>query len=1132
MKRFFKWILFIVLIFALAATAFACNKKVDEPETPPHTHTFGEWTIVQDSTCTVTGTKKRVCPCGEEETDTIALKPHSFGEWMTVTAAACVTDGEKKRVCSVCGQEEKEPIPAVGHVYPEWLSDENGHWRICSVCEERHDDGTHTYVDGACSVCGYLEQVPYTDGIELKLAEDGKSYIVSAYTGENTEIVIPSAYKGLPVTAIAKNTFYGKPITSAVVPGSVKELTQAFYYCPELISITLGEGISVIGDYAISYCTKLTTVTLPSTVKTISNYAFYNDPALTSVTLNEGLEHIKESAFRQSGVTSLTVPSTLKSISKLAFYACAGLTAVDFGTASVEIGEQAFQSCTALVSLNFERSPAVLQANAFYGCNAITEINTGAVKDINGAFYKCSGITKVTLESRLQTMGENAFRECPNLSSVKILSSALETVGENAFYKCTKLKTVEFANGLKEIGASAFCETALGSVTLPDSVKIIGSYAFAANASMTRLDMGDGVEKIGMCAFRNCTNLATIIASDSIKIIDRYSVSSSKPAVWAFDGTAWYDNQSDGLVYIGKVLYRVKGSLSDTEVVVKNGTISIAEAAFRETAVTSVSLPDTLTYIGKDAFNRCASLVTVNIPSSVNEIGTSAFTGCSALTSVSFNAEIIGTSAFSSCDKLTTVNLGHRLKEIGDNAFKYTPVAEISLPSGVESIGAEAFSNSNVTGALSIPGTVSAIGKGAFNNNPLMTSLTVGEGVESIGAEAFNKCSALENISLPSSIVSMGENVFKGTAWLAAQTDTAPIYVGSVLYSYKSSTDKGTELRIKDGTKVIAKGAFTISGYADFNSLYIPASVVRIEEGAFRYRSLLTHITVDTNNSVYYSANNCVIEKTTKTLVLGCRNSIIPNDGTVTKIGKYAFDGTGPDKMVLPDSVETIDEYAFRESLIKNFVSGSGLRTIESNAFIESKLVSLKLVEGVENFGSYAFNDCRQLVTVEIPSTAKSRYSGIFKGCINLFHIRNLSERKETSPASKYGEVLTSADAEFTNALTVDDNGVYILTVGDKKYFVGYDGGKSEVDLTSYGIYGVYDYCLFQRSDVTTIKLPSTVKEIGLYAFAKIGSDKVVYYNGTQAQWAEVTLSNRWNFDSKLHKCTIRCTDGDIEQTV
>ncbi len=1110
MKRFFKWTLFIVLIFALAATAFACKPKVDEPETP-HVHAFGEWTIVRDSTCTVTGTKKRVCPCGEEETDTIALKPHSFGEWMTVTAAACVTDGEKKRVCSVCGQEEKEPIPAVGHVYPEWLSDENGHWRICSVCEERHDDGTHTYVDGACSVCGYLEQVPYTDGIELKLAEDGKSYIVSEYTGESTEIVIPSAYKGLPVTAIAKNTFYGKAITSVVVPGSVKELTQAFYYCPELISITLGEGISVIGDYAISYCTKLTTVTLPSTVKTISNYAFYNDTALASVTLNKGLEYINEGAFYKcTALESVTLPGSVKGIGTKTFYQCTALTTVDFGTASVEVGEQAFNGCTSLSTLNFERSPAILQANAFYGCNAITEVNTGAVKEINGAFYKCTGLTKVTFGAGLRTIGVNAFRECSNLTSVKILSTVLETVGNNAFYACAKLE----------------------SVTLPDSVKTIGSYAFAANTAMTRFDMGDGLEEIGMCAFQNCTNLATIVASDSIKIIDRYSASSSKPAVYAFDGTAWYDNQADGLVYVGKTLYRVKGTLSDTAVVVKSGTISIAEAVFRETEITSVSLPDTLIYIGKDAFYRCTSLTSVNIPSSVSEIGAAAFSGCSVLTSVSLNAEIIGASAFSSCDKLTTVNLGHRLKEIGDNAFKYTPVAEISLPSGVESIGAEAFSNSNVTGALSIPGTVAAIGKGAFNNNPLMTSLTIGEGLKCIGSEAFNKCSALESVVLPSSIESMGEKVFKDTAWLAAQTDVAPIYIGSVLYSYKSTTDKGTELRIKDGTKVIAKGAFTISGYADFNSLYIPASVVRIEEGAFRYRSLLTHITVDPNNAVYYSANNCVIEKTTKTLVLGCRTSVIPNDGTVTKIGKYAFDGTGPDKMVLPDSVEIIDEYAFRESLVKNFVSGSGLRTIESNAFIESKLVSLKLVEGVENFGSYAFNDCRQLVTVEIPSTAKSRYSGIFKGCINLFHIRNLSERKETSPASQYGEVLTSADAEFTNVLTVDDNGVYILTVGDKKYFVGYDGGKSEVDLTSHGIYGVYTYCLYGRSDVTTIKLPSTVKEIGLYAFAKIGSDKVVYYNGTQAQWAEVTLGNRWNFDSNLHKCTIRCTDGDIEQTV
>ncbi len=294
--------------------------------------------------------------------------------------------------------------------------------------------------------------------------------------------------------------------------------------------------------------------------------------------------------------------------------------------------------------------------------------------------------------------------------------------------------------------------------------------------------------------------------------------------------------------------------------------------------------------------------------------------------------------------------------------------------------------------------------------------------VRGIRDSAFAYCTSLTSITIPNGLTEIGDSAFAGCTDLSSIT-------------------------IPDGVTAIGESAF--AGCTGLSSIMISDSVTEIGWNVLLGCTGLTSITVVEGNPVYHSAGNCLIETEGKVLVLGCQNSVIPSDGSVTSIGESAFIGcTSLTSITIPNGMTSIGWGAFEGC---------------------TSLTSITIPNGVTAIGAGAFADCIGLTSITIPNSVTTIGNSAFEGCAGLSSI--------TIPNS------VTAIGKWT-----------------------FDGctGLSSITIPD-GVTAIGESAFSGCESLTSIIIPESVTSIGEDAFINCNSLTDIYYGGNEAQWAKLT---------------------------
>mgnify|MGYP004617013063 CR=1 FL=1 len=273
---------------------------------------------------------------------------------------------------------------------------------------------------------------------------------------------------------------------------------------------------------------------------------------------------------------------------------------------------------------------------------------------------------------------------------------------------------------------------------------------------------------------------------------------------------------------------------------------------------------------------------------------------------------------------------------------------------------------------------VTAIKSDAFNNCTNIIKLTIQAKVESVGLRAFANCSNLTTLNWNAvKCTSAGGqygNVFANCSKLK------DVFFGNNIESIPDYLLAGcnglTNIDIPDN--VLSMGDYVFYNCNALASVTIGRGVTSIGKGIFSNCNSLSNISVSSNNTHYHSSGNCIIETESKKLSSGCKDSLIPTDGSVTSIGDYAFYNCSALKGVtIPDSVTSIGINAFGNCTgFTHITLPNGVRIIENWAFGDCRnLRSIDIPVSVTNIGDYVFTSCDSLMQINYGGKKSSWYA-------------------------------------------------------------------------------------------------------------------------------------------------------------
>lgn len=462
--------------------------------------------------------------------------------------------------------------------------------------------------------------------------------------------------------------------------------------------------VTAIGDSAfksLSTPINVSSVFIPATVRSIGGSAFSYCNALTTVTFAEDsqLKSIGGSAFWGSEhahprFKEIKIPDSVETIGNAAFRYCQDLERITLPSALQKLSNSTFHGCTALSEVTFPASLKTIEKGAFIGCRKLSEVKLPAsLTTIQSyVFDSCSSLETVFYAgslaqwSQINTSNDFLGDSCPSLVMGDYTAQFIPVEDNPYDYPPPKTVTITKYTGTES------------TVILPSTINSwpvtkIGEDALKDNTTITSVTIPANVTEIGANAFAGCTNLTSVNYEGDWSNL---TIQSGNPAVQDAANEQLFDFNFI-LNNTAVIVIRYNGTAADVTIPSRykgKPVTMIDHAAFFNSVVTSVTIPDSVTSIDDNAFGFCSQLTNISIPNSVTSIGFSAFAHCTSLKSITLPSSLnsISEALFSGCSQLTTIHIPDAVPSIQSYAFYNCGNLEtIRIPVSVTSIGGCAF---------------------------------------------------------------------------------------------------------------------------------------------------------------------------------------------------------------------------------------------------------------------------------------------------------------------------------------------------------------------------------------------------------------------------------------------------------
>lgn len=806
------------------------------------------------------------------------------------------------------------------------------------------------------------------------------------YIGTSTVVPDFSKVNNKTITVIGRNAFKGTGITSLVIPSSVTQIeAYAFEGCSGMQSITIPDTVEYMDQNAFYGCDGLVIIGsegseaqrfasdngfMFATSKT-NDYYYYVE--LIKDEKPDGTEYVKDrtvTLIKYIGTQTsgdITLPSSIsgyrvaKAENNL-FNGASGFSSITIPYSIVNIGDYAFNNCFN-VKINIQGELLSVGKSAFNNCNMIndTVVFADGATVAEKAFYDCTSL-KTVIMPNTSSIGSSVFSGCTSMEAYYYTLNYDEgTAAINRYEKAsdrsyTQVPDIICDHVVTVIGSNAFYKLPLTKVVLPESVEIIGSYAFNGCSELTEITIPLSITQIDKYAFSGCVGLKSLYISNSLTTIGEKVFSGCNNLVILGIANSLIHQYavSSGIIFATSMT-------SDYYYYVDENKKVTLVKYIGSTSADAILLPAIIgtykvTGIGDNLFKGYSELTAINIPQDIDTIGAYAFYNCTNA-DISYNGTIssVGKYAFYNCKKLSgTIVFNTSAKQIPERAFEEcTDITTIILPSST-SVVSSAFSgctnsekyyytidsNSAIINkfeqssraATQIPSqicgkNVTEISSNVFNKKTSLTNIDIPDTIEKIGDGAFAYCTGLTYINIPESLKVIGINAFYN-CYNAQFSITNPIESLGERVFYNCRGLSG-EITLANGADCVPANAFY--GCSKLTSVKLPSTVITIGESAFA---------------------NCI----------GLKDVVLPD--SVSEIGASAFNGCASlTDITIPKNMKKISDYVFANC---------------------SGLTEINLHSGITEIATYAFNNCANLKSVELPKGISIVDIGTFAGCLRL----------------------------------------------------------------------------------------------------------------------------------------------------